>query len=603
MARKRQLASIFPARRRLQLLAFRDAGGHGGREPVPAVAVSNGGVVALSSLTGLSWTNRTIPSVSYTGGAWNGALYAVVGSGGSAATSPNGKDWTARTLAAPTGGAWRRAAWNGAVFCTISQGGTDTATSPDGDAWTVHAGVLPSSAFSDIASDGVQFVIVGSSGITSTSLDGITWTGIVSITGAGNGNASIGWSEDLGIFAVGTVGTRMATSPDGLAWTARVSPVDWQLGSEVTVWSPDLGRFLNIGGANGGVAGAITSPDGAVWTARPSLDSGKHWVSAAAYKTVLLAGTAAGGGTIASSSDVGVTWVEQVVGLTPSAITTPRVLYDDSVAFLTQPALLIPTVDGGLFRYVTGHPNGGNIRIDVSTDNGATYTTAVAAQAPGTNIITLTGLTAGTAYQVKIRATPLSNPGGGSAVSNAVALTPAANALVNSGFETVTGSDWNAGGAAGVRIGTDGGVTPIDGSFMLKEDLSAGTFSTQQIFSGTLYRASAGTATCWVNSSVAIAAASDARAVYLYVLAFDVLNNVLGSVQIAISGGGAAFPGIDVTQSGALEAATWTKGTIDVRTTLDAAIGVGNLPNVDYVAFLLRIGGTNFVAYWDDIFF
>jgi len=215
--KKRQLAPPLSVRRRLQLLAFRDAGGHGAKPPLPIVAVGTN-VAAYSFDNGATWTAGTIPAGDWAACAWIGNKYIAVGTN-VAASSVNGKVWTAQAI--------------------------------------------PAGIYTGVGANGSIAVAVGGSGILSTSLDGLTWAAQPAIVGNPTLNRKVPWSKSLGLF-VG-VGTGAYSSPDGITWTS---------GSGVTFqsveWSPDLGLFAALRGSS---ATMYTSTNGTAWVSRAGFPS------------------------------------------------------------------------------------------------------------------------------------------------------------------------------------------------------------------------------------------------------------------------------------------------------------------------------------------
>jgi len=92
--------------------------------------------------------------------------------------------------------------------------------------------------------------------------------------------------------------------------------------------------------------------------------------------------------------------------------------------FTSQPAVQSTTTDGAVLTYGTSDNESNHYRLDLSTNNGTSWTTIVADETPGTGkTYTVTGLVAGS-YQVKLRITALTGditP----VVSNAVTVTVA----------------------------------------------------------------------------------------------------------------------------------------------------------------------------------
>lgn len=104
-----------------------------------------------TSPTGVTWTQHAnMPaSKNFRGLSWNGTVFCTVAGGTStpstlAVTSADGMTWNSQTL--PASKAWRAISWNGHVFATVAGGSYDIdtgvsagdigATSPDGADWT-----------------------------------------------------------------------------------------------------------------------------------------------------------------------------------------------------------------------------------------------------------------------------------------------------------------------------------------------------------------------------------------------------------------------------------------------------------------------------------
>ena len=176
------------------------------------------------------------------------------------ATSPDGQNWTRRTL--PTGsGDIQYLIWTGAQYVGIGQGigGSTSAgtcvTSPDGITWTART--MPAGWWGGIAYNGTNlYVAIDYNGLCATSPDAVTWT---SRTGLYDGKRS---PQDIsygnGVFCIVGLNTTCATSTDGITWTDRADAG----GNYVAVrW--DGAQFVSVGNNS-----AMTSPNGTTWTAR-----------------------------------------------------------------------------------------------------------------------------------------------------------------------------------------------------------------------------------------------------------------------------------------------------------------------------------------------
>jgi len=226
-------------------------------------AIAGGGTstnVAATSPDGRTWTAQTLPSSTYwTSIAWNGTVFCALGCGSGtpstvAATSPDGHTWTAQTL--PASAIWESIAWNGTVFCAVAYGGTTAATSPDGHTWTAQT--LPASTYwTSITANGTLFCAINNITTAATSPDGHTWT-LQTLPAPADGWR--GLKSNGSIFcALGYMSNVAITSPDAHTWTSRSLPANelW----DSLAWNGTV--FCAIAyGSNV----AATSPDGTTWT-------------------------------------------------------------------------------------------------------------------------------------------------------------------------------------------------------------------------------------------------------------------------------------------------------------------------------------------------
>lgn len=174
---------------------------------------------AITSPDGITWTQRTLPSVkNWISVAYgNGTFVAVSGAGSfstSAAYSSDGTTWTASTCEL---GKWQSVAFGNGVFTAVATSTSTAQTSTNGITWTARTMALSSTWGNIVYGNGV-FVAQddGSAGTTNfnTSPDGVTWT------------ASGALSINTGCIAYGNgifvclpySGNLSAISSDGLVW-------------------------------------------------------------------------------------------------------------------------------------------------------------------------------------------------------------------------------------------------------------------------------------------------------------------------------------------------------------------------------------------------
>ena len=384
--------------------------------------ISSAVSVTPADVNALNWTGRTAPeanqweSVTYANG-----LFVAVGWSNSVAnrvmTSPDGVTWTARS--APSS-QWQSVTYGNGLFVAVANYNTDRVmTSPDGITWTARTAAAAAQWTSVTYANGLFVAVASSSNYVMTSPDGVTWT-------ARTGTASNYWNSVTfgnGLFVAVANSGGVMTSPDGITWTAR-SAAEANNWFEVT-----YGNGLFVAVANNGTNRVMTSPNGITWTSR-SAPGAEDWHSltygngnfvSAAYSKVMY------------STD-GITWVSRpsarnnwrgiaygngkfvavAAGNTPSAMTSE----------LTEPT----TPDAPTSLAVTIGKGSASVAFTAGADGGSSITNyeyqlngtgAWTALSPvdTSSPVTISGLTNGTPYTVKLRAVNALGAGAASAAS------------------------------------------------------------------------------------------------------------------------------------------------------------------------------------------
>jgi hypothetical protein len=263
---------------------------------VPAVA-GRSGPITVHAPGGQATTSASFTILDdLSAVAWGAGRFVAVGAYGTALTSGDGVQWTARTTGVNPGlVSLASVAWAGSGFLAGGSNGY-LLSSPDGATWTLPPSSLGMMTFNGIATSGAQVLAVASQAVTATSTTGTTWvTQSNSPVDLYNGVAWAGTQYVMTGFAI-------LTSPDGTTWTTRVPQAAPYYGA---AWS---GTTMVAVGSAGAVR---TSPDGVTWTARASGTSAAlravTW-----FKGLFVA--VGDGGTIVTSPD-GITWSARTSGV------------------------------------------------------------------------------------------------------------------------------------------------------------------------------------------------------------------------------------------------------------------------------------------------
>lgn len=257
--------------------------------------------------------------------------------------------WASETVPARS---WTGLGASNTKFCAV--GGGYSAVSTDGVAWS-ESSSIGAGAWCSPAWNGAVFCTVqDSSDEAAVSTDGLTWT-VHSLIDVHNW-CSVAWNGTL-FCAVCYDDNVCATSPDGQTWTIEALPVAF------SAWTIAAGgaTFCVVGGGE-----STVSTDGASWSAASSIAGLSGGVQVAWNGTKFCA--TASGADNANSAD-GINWVAGDA-------------FDDSV-------LHYMAGSNGLFVAVTAS---GYLTANISTDNGATWTTTALAAAGGEDYVGVAGM-------------------------------------------------------------------------------------------------------------------------------------------------------------------------------------------------------------------
>jgi len=399
----------------IKLLAV-NAAGDGAASSAVSVTPSSVGVV---------WTSRTAASVAtWSSVAGGNGVFVAVGSDGAVMSSEDGVVWTTRTAASASSWVSVSSRSSDGLFVAVAMNGS-VMSSVDGVSWVSQT--APSQQWMSVTSrslDGL-FVAVAMDGSVMTSPDGVVWT---SRTAASSGDWSSVTSRSLdGLFVAVAMNGSVMTSVDGVTWVSQTaaSSSDW---SSVTARGTD-GLFVAVG-SDGSV---MTSADGDLWVSQTAASS-STWSAVRSCEAVLIA--VATDGSVMTSTD-GVTWFARSAA-EPNAWTSiacgPRGLRvvvgsDGSDQVMTSGALVRPvapritnTTVGN--QTVTVTFSAGSARVSgspVATGFQYQLNSSGAWRTASSSTFTISGLTNGTSYTVRVRGL---NADGAGLASKPVSVTP-----------------------------------------------------------------------------------------------------------------------------------------------------------------------------------
>jgi hypothetical protein len=187
------------------------------------VAISTGTNIAATSPDGITWTVRTLPSVS----TWNtitfgNGLFVVASNTNRAATSPDGITWTARTLNRTQTNV--SSAYGNNTYLVVPSGSNILQYSGNGITWNSSPAVFAYTNFTDVTFGNGRFIITdnaGSDGVIITP-DGINFT-YSTILGLGRNWSAVAYGNGT-FLAIASGSNTAATSPDGVTWTQQTLP-------------------------------------------------------------------------------------------------------------------------------------------------------------------------------------------------------------------------------------------------------------------------------------------------------------------------------------------------------------------------------------------
>jgi hypothetical protein len=240
---------------------------------IAVAQLGTGSSRVATSPDGVTWTSHTATANAWNGVAWSGTVGVIVSDAAIAnrvMSSVDGLSWTART--ASQANAWNAVCWdsaNGVFVAVASSGANRVMTSPDGINWTNRTASSARTWGSVVFAPALGMLLAAdaaASGVVMLSTDGgVTWADHSLPAAVAVSQNAVTWSEELGLFALGTSGPHVYTSPDGVVWTDQGDVIGHSNIVHGIAWSAELNLFLAV--SNTSTTNYATSPDGSTWIA------------------------------------------------------------------------------------------------------------------------------------------------------------------------------------------------------------------------------------------------------------------------------------------------------------------------------------------------
>lgn len=263
-------------------------------------------------------TTRSITSSNFSGVAsGNGITVAVVsGSATGQISYDNGNTWSPVTLPSTSG--YLAITFGASLFVAVGNG--VCATSADGINW--FARTIAAQNWTAVLYDGVNFVAVSSSSSVGTySANGITWFGSSMPSSQAWGALSCGNGVILATLNAGSSNVAASSADHGQTWSARTLPKSFTLEPQNSAFGAGVFVVLAIDPAFLDTNCVFTTADCVTWNVR------NYGVIANQTKTMTSAGgmfigTRGGSTTCYTSTDAGVTWVPKTMNVAHAPKTT-----------------------------------------------------------------------------------------------------------------------------------------------------------------------------------------------------------------------------------------------------------------------------------------
>ena len=139
------------------------------------VAVGPSYGTIMTSTDGETWTKRTVGSVIWKDIAYGNGKFIIISDGGYFSTSTDGITWTNPKRISNAERGYDVITFGNGKFVVAEGYRGNTQTTTDGETWTTPNTSAGSHSWQSIAASDGKFILVGSSGYVTTSVDVITW--------------------------------------------------------------------------------------------------------------------------------------------------------------------------------------------------------------------------------------------------------------------------------------------------------------------------------------------------------------------------------------------------------------------------------------------
>lgn len=139
-----------------------------------AVGLNEGWI--MTSSDGKTWTKKQVGSMTWRGVAYGNGRFIIINYDGYFSTSTDGVTWKSQSRIPNISRGYDVITFGNGKFVVAEGYRGNTQTTTDGETWTTPNTSSGNNSWQSIAASDGKFILVGSSGYVTTSVDGITWS-------------------------------------------------------------------------------------------------------------------------------------------------------------------------------------------------------------------------------------------------------------------------------------------------------------------------------------------------------------------------------------------------------------------------------------------